>query len=190
MSSPTKNLRGSTASSVDVLIIGGGFSGCWFADKLHSDKPELSVRLVEASAKLGGRLRSDENDGGGTLVKDELGGMRMFPESMPQIKALVERFKLTLAQLPLGDSTNLYYADDKAGQKKDAVMPAGGEWEGKAPGAMADAALKAYKVCVSKLALNDLVCYNVTSHVVVFLLLSILGYPVLGRMRTSCVCLS
>jgi len=133
---------------VDVLIVGGGFSGCWFADKLKAEKPGLKILMVEASNRIGGRLKSDDNDEtskDSDTVKDELGGMRIFPDKMPKVTALVKRFGFELLPLELGDATNLFHARGATVRKQDGVMPAGGEWEGKSPGAMSAAAVKAYK---------------------------------------------
>lgn len=133
-------------TEIDVLIVGGGISGCWFARQLHKKHPELSFRIVEATNRLGGRLKSDGNDGD-TKVKDELGGMRIFPNKTPKVKALVDEFGLTLKALSLEDSNNLCGFNGKYAKKADSatIMPSGGSWEGKAPGEMASSALAAYK---------------------------------------------
>jgi len=138
--------------TVDVLIIGGGFCGCWFADKIKREHPELEVLLVEATKRIGGRLYSDDNDeeihhqdGSTEKVADELGGMRIFPQSMPKIVALVERFGLDLVPLKLGDDDNLFHYDGKVCKKKDAKYAPGGKWAGQHISAMSTAALTAYK---------------------------------------------
>jgi monoamine oxidase len=134
-------------TETDVLIVGGGFTGCWFADKLHREHPELKFEIVEASNRLGGRLLSDGNDGDDSAVKDELGGMRMFPDHMEKIKALVERFNLTLVPLNLGDSTNLFQYKGDTVKKADCaeLMPKSGVWKNQTPGAMATFAKTSYQ---------------------------------------------
>jgi len=138
-------------SSCDVLIVGGGFCGWWFADKLKREHPELDVRLVEKTARCGGRLMSSDknwelhNKTGKSTVRDELGGMRVFPSKMPNVVALLSRFKLQIMSLQLGDSDNIFYYQGVGSKKKDAKMPAGGKWAGQHPGAMAKAATAAYK---------------------------------------------
>mmetsp|Transcript_41815 Transcript_41815/g.47516 ORF Transcript_41815/g.47516 Transcript_41815/m.47516 type:complete len:501 (-) Transcript_41815:46-1548(-) len=136
-----------SGSEVDVLIIGGGFTGCWFARKIRDEHPELSVRLVEASNRIGGRLKSDDNDqDGDTTVKDELGGMRIFPSKMPKIMALVNEFNLKLEKLSLKDTENFCQFRGKSTQKKNShdIMPTNGKWAGKKPTEMANFAKRAY----------------------------------------------
>eukprot|EP00550_Attheya_septentrionalis_P011324 CAMPEP_0198301996 /NCGR_PEP_ID=MMETSP1449-20131203/53626_1 /TAXON_ID=420275 /ORGANISM="Attheya septentrionalis, Strain CCMP2084" /LENGTH=478 /DNA_ID=CAMNT_0044004235 /DNA_START=59 /DNA_END=1491 /DNA_ORIENTATION=- len=136
-----------TQSCVDVLIVGGGISGCWFADKLKpQDYPDLTVRLVEATHRIGGRLES-KSDTYETEVKDELGGMRMFPNSMPKIKDLVTRFDLNLEPIALKDDDNLFHYDGKTVKRENAaeLAPKGGNWAGQPPSAMANKAKNAYK---------------------------------------------
>jgi len=138
-------LQSAPIQETDVLIVGGGFSGCWFADKLKREHPHLRVLMVEASRRIGGRLHSCDNDGADSTVKDELGGMRIFPSHMPKVAGLLERFGLDLAPLDLGDATNLFNTEGETVRKQDGHMPLGGEWEGKNPTAMSAAAVKAYK---------------------------------------------
>jgi oxygen-dependent protoporphyrinogen oxidase len=44
---------------VDVAIIGGGIAGLCVADRLRSHAPELSVRVLEASDRPGGKIRTE-----------------------------------------------------------------------------------------------------------------------------------
>lgn len=136
-----------SVEEVDVLLIGAGFTGCWFADKLRArySADQLSVAMVEMSHRVGGRLMSDDNDGSGSIVKDELGGMRLFPSKMPRIAALVERFGLDVVPLSLADEGNLFHFHGGTGRKKDAKMPTGGRWAGCPPSDMSKAAVAAYK---------------------------------------------
>jgi len=50
----------SAADAFDVIVVGGGLSGCRCADKLISSpeflKEKRSVLLLEASERLGGEL--------------------------------------------------------------------------------------------------------------------------------------
>eukprot|EP00978_Attheya_sp_CCMP212_P039716 scaffold209032_cov71-Attheya_sp.AAC.1 len=66
---------------------------------------------------------------------------------MPKIKDLVHRYGLHLVQLELGDDDNLFNFDNKTVKRKDAdqLMPAGGIWYKKTPGAMAEKAKANYK---------------------------------------------
>ena len=92
-----------------MLIVGGGFSGFWFADRMAALHPALTVRVVEATVRAGGRLKSDgsEEDRDGE-IKDEMGAMRVVPEVMPGVRKLVERFGLRLAPLELTDEGNFF----------------------------------------------------------------------------------
>jgi oxygen-dependent protoporphyrinogen oxidase len=44
---------------VDVAIIGAGIAGLALADRLHTQAPELTVRLFEASDRPGGKIRTE-----------------------------------------------------------------------------------------------------------------------------------
>lgn len=50
-------------SQYDVVIIGGGISGLATLHFLRRYKPALSVRLIEADARLGGTIGTDQVDG-------------------------------------------------------------------------------------------------------------------------------
>ena len=56
---------------IDVAIIGAGIAGLSLADRLRSRAPELSVRLFEASDRLGGKIRTEcvELDDGRFIVE-------------------------------------------------------------------------------------------------------------------------
>jgi len=131
---------------VDVLVVGGGISGCYFARQVDTHLPELKVRVLEASHRIGGRLLS-HSDPRPELVKDELGGMRIFPERMPMITKLTEEFGLHLQSLPLADDKNLFQYKGATAYKRDSceLMPVGGAWEGRKPTEMSAFALTRYK---------------------------------------------
>jgi len=51
----------------DVIIIGGGLSGLYAVDQLLKKNPKLRIHLIEATDRLGGRLRTkDQHDFGAT----------------------------------------------------------------------------------------------------------------------------
>jgi oxygen-dependent protoporphyrinogen oxidase len=56
---------------IDVAIIGGGIAGLSVADRLRSHAPELSVRVLEASDRPGGKIRTEriEFDDGRFIVE-------------------------------------------------------------------------------------------------------------------------
>jgi len=64
---------------------------------------------------------------------------------MPHVVALLERFKLQIMSLHLGDSNNIFYYKGEGYKKKSAVMPPGGKWAGLHPTDMSKAASNAYK---------------------------------------------
>ena len=64
----------------DIVIVGGGLAGLRAAQLLVGDG--LSVRLVEASSSLGGRVQSRNVDG---YVIDE--GFQLINPSYPEIVA-------------------------------------------------------------------------------------------------------
>ena len=74
--------------SVDVAIIGAGMSGLVAAAKLHRAHPQLSIALLEASDRVGGRIYTDEE---GT----ELGAAFIGPEQH-RIVALIHDLGLSM----------------------------------------------------------------------------------------------
>ena len=50
-------------SSHDALIIGGGITGLAAAYRLRRDAPELDVRLIEATDRIGGKIGTHEREG-------------------------------------------------------------------------------------------------------------------------------
>jgi monoamine oxidase len=56
-------VAGKAAKKVDVAVIGGGVAGCYFAARHGEAYPDRSVGVFEASARVGGRLRSETGDG-------------------------------------------------------------------------------------------------------------------------------
>lgn len=70
-------INGSMLDSYDVVIVGAGVSGAFFAARLSQYAPNLRVLVVEKQA-IGGRLQSLLVDKKQPLDA-ELGGMRLFP---------------------------------------------------------------------------------------------------------------
>ncbi|MGZ5932203.1 MAG: NAD(P)-binding protein, partial [Rhizomicrobium sp.] len=67
-----------TASTdLDVAIVGAGASGSYAAWRLRQERPDLRVRLFEASERIGGRLHSVSFPQAPHLVA-EAGGMRFL----------------------------------------------------------------------------------------------------------------
>ena len=99
--------------------------------------------VVEASGRIGGRLWSADSDGNeatADAVKDELGGMRIFPSAgMGKVAELCGLCGLTLVPVPLGDDDNLFEYNGTTVRKGDAVGPSGRSY-----GAINAAASEAY----------------------------------------------
>ena len=69
-----------------IVVIGGGISGLAAAHRLTELKPPSHVTLIEASAKLGGTIRTDERDG--FLLER---GPDSFISEKPEAVALAKR---------------------------------------------------------------------------------------------------
>ncbi|CAN9384444.1 unnamed protein product, partial [Alternaria alternata] len=80
----------SDAKEVDVVVIGGGFSGCMAAYDVH--KAGLSVMLLEAKHRIGGRSRTQKLRSGPGLV--ELGATWINKVIQPTVYELTRRFGL------------------------------------------------------------------------------------------------
>jgi oxygen-dependent protoporphyrinogen oxidase len=72
-----------------VAIIGGGISGLAAAHHLHQLDPEIEIRLLEAGKRLGGVIRTTEQDG--YLIES---GADNFMTSSPAAVQLCERLGL------------------------------------------------------------------------------------------------
>ena len=77
-----------------VVIIGGGLSGLYAAMELH--RAGIDFRLIEARARLGGRILTaagaDASAGGGF----DLGPSWFWPHTQPSITAAVDAFGLSV----------------------------------------------------------------------------------------------
>lgn len=81
---------------VDVVVVGGGFSGMAAAYEIQ--KAGLSSVVLEAKEKIGGRSRSHKLKDGPGIV--ELGACWINNETQPQVFSLVEEFGLTTVVQP------------------------------------------------------------------------------------------
>jgi len=84
----------------DVVIVGGGLSGVFLANRLQQQQSP-AFHLLEASDRLGGRLRND-------AVHDEidLGGAWIWPDHQPKMRRLVKELDIaTIQQRPVDPYT-------------------------------------------------------------------------------------
>jgi monoamine oxidase len=77
---------GSDGDVIDVAIVGAGAAGTYLADRLAEARPDWTIRLLERSDRIGGRLWSMRVDDVAQPI--ELGGMRYLP-SHPVIQRVV-----------------------------------------------------------------------------------------------------
>jgi monoamine oxidase len=96
--------RAAAPSELDVAIIGGGAAGCYTAWRLAQGRPELRVRLFEASGRIGGRLHSIAFAQAPHLVT-ELGGMR-FLNAHRHVSGLVAHLGLPRREFPIDRDAN------------------------------------------------------------------------------------
>ena len=78
----------------DVLVVGAGLSGLSAARRLKDHRPTLSVCILEARDRVGGRTLSAFTDGGGVLDL----GAGWIGDAHSELLALVEEFELTLTE--------------------------------------------------------------------------------------------
>lgn len=121
---------------LDLAIVGGGPGGAYAAYKAHKMDPTKRVCLFEKSNRIGGRLMSS---GHKSKVREELGGMRIFPSVMQNLVQLIKECDLTLVPVPLTDAHNIFYYKGKRHEKGSFKI------NGRTPGQMADACLAAYR---------------------------------------------
>ncbi|VUC21062.1 unnamed protein product [Clonostachys rosea] len=86
---------------VDVVVVGGGFSGLKSAYDLQQSG--LSTVVLEAKAAIGGRSRSIHRQSGEGII--ELGATWINNHTQPRVSALVDKFGLdTAVQYTTGES--------------------------------------------------------------------------------------
>eukprot|EP00164_Ancoracysta_twista_P009637 GFYU01014333.1.p1 GENE.GFYU01014333.1~~GFYU01014333.1.p1 ORF type:complete len:541 (-),score=166.83 GFYU01014333.1:46-1668(-) len=126
----------------DVAIVGGGWGGATIAHWISKAKSFEKVVAFESTNRMGGRLKSDDNDTaqGNTTTKDELGGMRLFPSQQPEVAELVAAAGCTLTEVPLTDKTNIFYFNGQHHVKGEYKMESG-----RSPSEMAEQCIAGYK---------------------------------------------
>ena len=93
---------------LDVLVVGGGVSGCYAASRLADASPERRIELHERADRIGGRLWSVKPEGMTRQVA-ELGGMRIADNQTPLL-GLVSALGLSVDPYPATTAQDLYYA--------------------------------------------------------------------------------
>jgi monoamine oxidase len=89
---------------LDVAIVGGGVSGAYAAWRLRQARPDLRIRLFEASDRIGGRLHSIAFPQAPHLVA-EIGGMR-FLDAHRHVSGLVSTLALDSRNYPTDRDEN------------------------------------------------------------------------------------
>lgn len=103
-------------SDVDVVIVGGGFSGLMSAYELQ--KAGLKTVLLEAKGAIGGRSRSVKRKSGEGII--ELGATWINNKTQPVIFSLTEQFGLEVAE-QFTDGESVFQGFDSQVEK----LPAG-----------------------------------------------------------------
>ncbi len=95
---------------MDVVVVGAGISGLSTAYYLRRLNPEAEVTVVEASPRVGGKIRSER--AGGYLIE---AGCNGFLDSKPHILELCEHLGLTheLMRASASAARRFIYADGK-----------------------------------------------------------------------------
>ncbi|KAG9193451.1 monoamine oxidase [Alternaria panax] len=95
------NDRSDRPTEVDVVVVGGGYSGLMSAYDLHQSG--LKTVVLEAKNRIGGKSRSIQLQSGPGIV--ELGATWINNKTQPEVFKLTQRFGLeTLEQYTDGDS--------------------------------------------------------------------------------------
>jgi monoamine oxidase len=94
------------AETADVAIVGGGVSGLYSAWRLaYSGKPPGSIKVFEASGRLGGRL--DTRTVPGTNCRVEFGAMR-YPTYMAMVDSLLKQLGVPVEPFPNINVRHMY----------------------------------------------------------------------------------
>jgi monoamine oxidase len=91
--------RVGTSNDLDVAIIGGGVAGAYAAWRLALERPQLKMRLFEASERIGGRLHSVAFPQAPHLIV-EGGGMR-FLDAHRHVAGLARTLELAMREFPV-----------------------------------------------------------------------------------------
>jgi len=85
---PAARARLSGPTSVDVLVIGGGYTGLWTAIRVAQQRPEAKILLVEAE-RVGGAA-SGRNGGfvSSSITHGLANGLRHWPKEIDQLERL------------------------------------------------------------------------------------------------------
>ncbi len=105
------------AFDLDVAIVGGGVSGVYAARRLRQERPDLRVRLFEASGRIGGRLHSVWFPQAPHLVA-EAGGMR-FLQAHRHVSGLAGHLGLAARDYPVDRDPNRMLLRGKNFSQKD-----------------------------------------------------------------------
>lgn len=96
--------RAAEGFDLDVAIVGAGVSGAYAAWRLRQQRPELRVRLFEASERIGGRLHSVAFAEAPHLIV-EAGGMR-FLQAHRHVMGLANHLGLAARDYPIDRDAN------------------------------------------------------------------------------------
>jgi monoamine oxidase len=108
---------GAGGFELDVAIVGGGVAGAYAAWRLRQERPGLTVRLFEASDRIGGRLHSVAFPQAPHLVA-EAGGMR-FLQSHRHVAGLSRHLGLAARDYPIDRDPNRMMLRGKNYAQKD-----------------------------------------------------------------------
>jgi monoamine oxidase len=115
---PAFSWASSKSADVDVAIVGGGVAGTYAAWRLAGAAPKMRVRLLEASGRIGGRLRSIHFPQAPHLT-GEAGGMR-FLEAHKHVFGAAKSLDLPMRPYPIDEPANRLSLRGKTIALKDA----------------------------------------------------------------------
>ena len=93
-------------ATTDVIILGGGITGLTLAYRLHQQRPEAVITLLEAADTLGGKIQRSHI--GNNHYIDT--GPDAFMASNPRVRALLEELQITAELVsPLQNTTGILH---------------------------------------------------------------------------------
>ncbi len=116
-------------SEADVLIVGGGMAGLYFAYRFLKKKPDQKLILLEALGRLGGRLTTAFARIDDRTIKAEEGGMRFLDQHV-HLMHLFRDLEIENEKTPfgMGDENNLYYFRGKRFTRKESTADNDAMW--------------------------------------------------------------
>jgi len=105
-------------NNFDYLIIGGGIAGLYTAYKIHQNQPHVTIGLLEATSRLGGRIHTIHKSN----TQFESGGAR-FNSDQHRVLTLIKELDLSKQIVPITSTSEYIPVEPKYDPKLETQFP-------------------------------------------------------------------